>query len=312
MKTLFTLMLLLAAATAGAKSGSESLMDAHHAYLKGNWKAMTRHLTMVLQQRDQVESRNAMKLLEKAYAQTGGMLEADFKLPKEIEKMRIIVRRRNNGDDTVFRIGVRGSTELKNIISQIRVTRYPDQVVLDKIGGKGEWSEEYIAVDKQYYFNLSGEKQKDPVASGLYFVHLELTNGVSTDGYVILSDLNATASPEIVSPYSGETFATVTPTFKWKNFISPQFKPFEKRFASIDVYENSEVNNYKDRWNYWLADPAAESASIGMVSPDVLGDSKLEDGPFSVSVNFQERRKFGDVWLSRESQATRNFHIKTK
>lgn len=311
MKTLLMSLLAFSFLTAAhAKTGSESLNDAHRTFLKGNFNAMVRHIINVLQQGDEVEGRNAMKLLEKAYAQNGGSLPADFKLPKEINKMRILVRRRLN-EDVRHRIAVRGSTAVKGFVQQLKVTRYPDTVVLDKDHNIGEWKEEFDQQDKVYYFDLTGPKDLAPVPEGLYFIHMRLSDGTTNDGYVILSNVNSTTSPELISPYSGETFATSTPTIKWKNFISPQYKPVERRFSSVDIWENSEVNNYKDRWSFWHEDPSQEEATVGQAN-GTSGDLKLADGPYSVSLNFQERRKFGDLYISRESQVTRNFYIKTK
>jgi hypothetical protein len=311
MKALFsTIMTLGLLASAQAKTGSESLYEAHRSFLKGNLSAMVRHITTVLQQGDTVENRNALKLLEKAYAVNNGNLPSDFKLPSEILRLRIFVRRRLN-EDTRFRLGIRGATKEKGTVTQIQVIRYPDKVVLDKNGGVGEWNENYDAEDKSYYISLTGAKEQNPIPSGLYFIHMKLSNGKTIDGYVILSNLNASTSPEIVSPYNGETVTTSQPTLKWKNYLSPQHQGSEKRYVSVDVYENSEVNDYKDVWNFWEEDPHSEQATVGQKEGGA-GDKLLADGPFSISLNFQERRKFGDIYVSRESQANRNFYVKTK
>lgn len=74
----------------------------------------------------------------------------------------------------------------------------------------------------------------------------------------------------------------------------------------------AEGMDFKEVWNYWSEDPARETASIGKPGEGVTGLSSLPDGNYAITINFQERRRFGDIQVSRESQNFRNFYVKTK
>jgi hypothetical protein len=312
MKKVFVVLGLLSASCAMAQPASESLQNAHKAFVAGHMKAMVQHITTVLQSGDGPESKNALKLMNKALEVNNGNLDADFPLPEEIEGMRVFVSRRSSEYDDTYRVGMKISSKVQIGVTQMKLVRYPDTVVADKQAKIGKWEENYDEKYKEYSFKVSGVKQNDPIQEGLYFIQLELTNGKKADGYVILTDMNASTLPELQSPYVGEVYKTAVPTFKFKNYFSPEYKPNERRNLSLGI--GQDLTEWKDVWEIWVPIPTLEQTTVcakpseGEVSTEC---NHLEDGKYSLYLNYQERRRYSNkIQLSREASISRAFSVK--
>ena len=302
-------------ASAGDFFGKDNgaLAQAQAAYLRGDLVKMTSEMKAALmaQPTDPVVRENVLALLKKTYeSRCGQGVPADWRLPDEIGKMKISVRRKEK-DTSEYALKVFGNNARLHLIKQLRVTRYPDQVVLDKQAGIGEWSEEAGKNGEDPEYTLQGRKSRQPVPAGLYLLRIELTNGKATDGWFLIDDeLNSSATPDVATPAIGETFQTGNPTFRWTDFRSPQYRACERRSVWLGV-SRAEPPNYDwdEKWSFWADAPSFEDISVGS-SSNGTSIGKLDAGRYIFVIDFHERRWFGDIQIGRDSVTTRPFSVR--
>lgn len=304
--------LVLIATSAKADSlVSADLTAAHHQFIKGDVAAMMTSLHRLFQdpKSSDLEKQNAYELLNKVYASRGRReIPVDWKLPTEVKKMKLSVRRRMGLDGATYRFGIGGLLEKENTIQQLQFIQYPDRVIVDKEKGIGIW-EETSSSDGPEYF-IRSEPTKEAPKEGLYLLNLVMTNGKTMNGWVIVNDMVSTDNTNIVVPSMGQVFNTQNPTLRWEDFKSPEYKPYERRTLSGLVLTR-ELNGAKEeeRWEIWQRDPMKTETTVG-VDPDGKGVSKLEKGAYILYVNYSERRKFGDIELCRDSATISPFYVK--
>lgn len=291
-----------------------SLDSAHEAYVKGDLNAMARHLRDTLAQNppDSVR-KNALELLRGAYAKyPDRKIETDWKLPAEIRQLKIAQRRVQGGDDRIhFGMKIAGNIRTKDVIKQIQLVKYPNEVVLDKNASLGEWSQQIEDDPKDgIYFELDGPSREVPAVEGLYLIHIELANGNKVDGWAILADFLSSKSPVIRVPASHEGFATGNPTFQFDDFHSPEFVDNEFRSAWMAVTK-MEPPHYKwnEVWKLYTRDLPKTKLVVGKEEGGV-GVTALAPGNYRFYVAFKEEHRFGEVRVGRQSAASVPFQIK--
>jgi hypothetical protein len=289
-----------------------TLGKVHSAYLARDFRKMAVAMkdALMAQPDDPQVKENVLRLYKKAYEVQGqNGVPADWQLPDEITKMRITVRRIQK-DLPEFSLKVSGNTIQAKIIKQLQVIHYPDQIVLDKRSAIGEWKEGPGKNSVDFEYQFQGRKSRQQVATGLYLLKVELTNGKSVDGWFLVDDdMNASTTPEVSSPAVGETFTTGNPKFIWVDFRSPEYKPYEHRSVWIGV-SRAEPPNYDwdKKWQLWVDSPTLQQTTVGPTSGGT-GVSKLENGRYVFVINYGERRRFGDVMIGRDCMTNRTFIV---
>ena len=87
------------------------------------------------------------------------------------------------------------------------------------------------------------------------------------------------------------------------------YQPNEVRRLSIAVFD-ANAKGYDQKWSEYLRYPSAQQEiAVGPVQ-DGQAISKLAPGEYRVSVEFPERRRFGDLILARGSSVNRAFFVK--
>jgi len=297
----------------GFFSGSETpLTRAHQAYLTGDFKTMAVNLRQALEENptDSLVKENALSLLGKAYEVADkGQFQVDWRLPDEITMLKIGAKRTFK-DDVTYRFTVYGSTAHLKSITQLQVIQFPDQVILDKQAGIGNWDDTNTIPPTGHDFSIETNKSRQPVAGGLYLLNITLSDGTQTKGWFILDDdINASTSPRVMTPSMDQVFTTGNPTFFWQNFITPEYKPFERRsfWVGISRFEPPHYD-WNEVWGYYEGPSKREQITI-----DSHGEggsvSKLEKGSYVFYINYHERRNFGDLIITRDSTTSRNFKI---
>lgn len=293
---------------------STPLRRAHESFLGGRFQAMAAHLKEVFEDSssDDVTRRNALELLHKAYAaKNGGSIPVDWKLPKEIEDMKINVRHARKPERDTYVLKASGTGSDKGIVAQIQIVQYPDRIVLDKEAGLGEWTESYDPEDG-HYFELDGDSQAEPPAEGLYLLNLRLRDGRVTKGWFILSDLVSSETPTVRTPAVGEQFSTRNPTFRWLDFHSPEFQSHERRTLWVGISAPKPPDfTYNEVWSRYEANPATTETTIG-VDPLGKGLKELPDGRYVTHIGYKEIRRFGDLRLARQSMTILPFSVRGK
>lgn len=302
----------MASALASA-SPFTSLDKAHEAYLKGDVSLMARHLRDTLTQNPpESVKRNALQLLESAYAKyPDRKIETDWQLPTEVRKLKFTQRRATHGDHSDYALKIAGNTAERNVIKQIQVVKYPNKVVLDKQAQLGEW-EETLEENPQegIYFELDGPSLEVPAAEGLYLVHLETNNGSKVDGWFILSDLASSKSPAVQVPAPNEIFTTGNPTFRYEDFVSPEYKETEWRSGWFAVIKMEAPHyNWTPVWTVFTMDLPRTHLTIGK-EEDAVGVSSLVSGNYRFYAAYKEQRKFGPMQLGRQSVSSVPFKVR--
>ncbi len=309
-------LLFLLPATAGAlglaADPSSPLETAQKAYLERDYATMSTAMRKALEspRTGPVERENLFGLLAATYQARGYEgIPADWKLPPEITKMKIVVNRILR-DLPRYSFRVQGETAAIGTIRQLRVTRYPDQVVLDRKAGLGEW-EERLNEDGDAEYELCGARTQAPVAAGLYLLRIELASGSAVDGWFILDpEVNSTESPALSSPSYGQQFTTTRPMFSWADFRSPQYKPFERRTVWMAVTRaDPPAYDWDVHWSFYADAPTLTDITVGAAPGEHLA-KPLTTGNYAFYLNYQERRRFGDLILVRASAALHPFSIR--
>lgn len=292
---------------------NKSLSNAHSAYLSRDFKTMATELKNTLKEHpnDPLIRENAFSLLRQAYDISGTQgVPVDWRLPEEVTKMKVAVRLVQR-DMPEYSFEVYGEILQENLFRQLKVTRYPDQVILDKKTGIGEWEESPNVKEKMFEYNFRSTKSRQPIPGGLYLLSVELSNGKSVDGWFLIDDnLNSSATPNVIVPAYGETLHTGNPTFRWDDFHSPEYKPSERRSLWIGIARVEAPNyDWEPKWSMYADAPDLNEVIIGTHS-EGEGVSKLEDGHYHFRIQYNERRRFGDLIIGRQSITHRPFSIK--
>jgi hypothetical protein len=316
-KTLIVLALFPAALSASWFSNEDStepLYRAHESFLRKDMRSVALNLKELFQdtRADETEKKNGLALLEKAYAyRNGSGIPVDWRLPVEITKLKatVIYFRKPHEENYGFKVA--GTAVALGTVKQLKVTRYPDQVVLDKQAKVGEWEEE-VDPDDGPSFELDGPHSVKPVEEGLYLVHMELANGNNFDAWFILSNMASTDTPVVRTPCVGETFTTRNPTFKWEDFKSPEYQGHESRSIWMTAVKAEPPGfDWIQAWTMYEGDPIRTQATIGL-EKDGVGVKQLENGRYNFYLGYKEQRRFGELRLGRQSFTVTPFHIKAK
>lgn len=287
---------------------------AHAAFLARDYGAMANHLKETLADPTSSEAmrQNAVELLEKAYSvKSGSPIPVDWTLPKEITDMKVKVRHTRRFEQGAYGLKVQGNMLERNLIQQLQIIRYPDQIVLDRKGKIGDWSEIEEPKDG-IYFELDGPNTPEPAADGLYLLNLEMRDGRVVNGWFILSHLVSSETPTVLSPAHGQHFTTANPTFKWDNFYSPEYQSFERRnlWMGITTAEPPTFA-YNEVWTLFEPSPTRTEVTVGTEAA-AMGVKQLKEGRYAVLVGYSEIRRFGPLKLARGSLTVIPFSVKPK
>lgn len=293
---------------------TEPLYRAHEAYLRKDLRTMASEIKELFKdpKSDETSLKNGLALLEKAYStRSGNGIPVDWKLPSEITKMKVTLgyHRRANTDD--YALNVSGTAQAIGTIKQLKVTRYPDQVVLDKQGNLGDW-EDQIEPGDGPSFELDGPRTVRPAQEGLYLIHIELASGAVTEGWFILSNMVASDSPVVQTPGIGDTFTTRNPTLKWNDFKSPEYQSHEGRSLWMAVVKSDPpLYEWIPVWTMWEGSPNRTQVTVGTEpNADTGSVSQLADGGYNLYLSYKEERRFGDLRLGRKSITITPFQVR--
>lgn len=290
----------------GSSGGSSRLDNVHKAFLAKDFTKMAGEMkkTLLAAPNDSLTKENIFGVYRKAAELQGSAgLPADWKLPSEIKRMKVVARR-NEGQ--FYSIKVQGNLVTTASIEQLQVTRFADNaVMIDKSAGVGGWFEKpsELTHDREYW--SESRKTSSPPATGLYLIKVALKSGKTVDGWFILDDqMIPSATPEITSPAVEESLRTVNPTFKWIDFRSPQYKPYEQRSMWVAVYN---YGSFETLWSLFQKTPSSQEATVSR--RDGNGVDELNEGHYRVTVSYSEMHRFGDLVIGREATTNRNFSI---
>ena len=290
-----------------------SLAQAELALIEQDYKEALTQLrkTAINHPSDTIIQKRVFEVFEKIMTESKGKVNLDWELPESITRLRLQTQRKDNGKS--YKISLKGNHRELLSVKQLRLTQFPERVLLDKSKGIGDWWEES---DSLYgggqYFELKSKNLKKPVQDGLYFIYLELSNGDKVDGWVFLNRGGTSSSNPIIDvPVRGQKFSNTIPFFQWQNFKSPEYKKFERRHLALFV-SKSEAPKYS--WDpYWLYFPghARETKiSYGDNKKTGLPPAKnLTPGRYVFILNYHESYQMGPITVQRTSRTRKPFHV---
>jgi len=270
------------------------LDTAHASYLDGQFKEMASEARDILAStKDPVVEANVCSLLNMAYEANDGKIPVDWKLPDGIDYTLIGLMNRNSKYSLRLSIG---TDKTDPQLEQVQLIQFPDKVVLDKENKVG-YFEQYKEDEGGAGWYLATDFVSEQPKEGLYLLNIKVSGKPVVNGWVIISNLISTKSPEVIIPQKDQLFSTSTPEFKWKNFYSDGYKKFEKRKISLRV-----VQDDNDIWELALggAKKLATKATV---------DKNLLPGKYTLKLSYKERRYFGPVALERVSRTDTPFSV---
>lgn len=286
--------------TAQAKAASTAtpvaLTAAHQAYLDGDFLALGEHVRDVILDRSASElaKENAYELVEKAYEVNKGKLPSRFKPPAGYDAWNYAYYRVATPDGTnymaQFRLFARDASHVK----VLTLRHSPSGATLDKATSSvvrhdpaGGGLDELI---------VNSGPLESPPGDGIVTMHIELDDGTTSDGFVIVHGLAAATTPDVRSPAEGATVNEQNPLVTWE----PQ-----ARGVAIHVYREEDGALV---WEFGTREPGFGQVRLG--SDKGVPAGKLAPGNYIFDVTAADsERAFGPVTLMRASRTYRRLHV---
>lgn len=287
---------------------------AHQAYLNGNGKILLAEIKSVLEQSLNLSVQKNMLDLYSAAQKNGVLkdLEPNWKLPKEITWAGIesIRRYRVESGRVVYAINASVDVVKGATLEQLQVIRYPNQVILDKAAGIGDWSSSQNNDDEA--INNWGGSPSTIVANeeGLYLLNIQVQGQPAVQGWFILANKNSSASPVMTAPKVNQVFTDDQPLFKWRAFQSPEYKAGEAVNIAMRV---SQAIDQEPEVAYWrLKDPKSASFKFGDkgATKEFRGPTSLSPGDYHLNITYRETEEFGDLKIRRASSTKIPFSVR--
>jgi hypothetical protein len=286
----------------------DDVAPAHLSLLQGDFMGMARAIKAALMRHpdDAAIREDLLDLMDQAFAFGAGRVPADWKLPEEITSFQVGLKRRSGEDPAraSHYLFVEYDTPRPDLVERVQVIRYPDEVLIDAKGGHGARVGRATGLGRSGLrgYVLGSEGREEPLPDGLYLLNIKIGDKPAVEGWFTLHAA-ASSAPEIESPARNQVFRTPAPTFRWQAYRSPEFRPFEERKLLLRLFEGR-GGWYEAAWNDYAPTPEQGSFTLGEgTSP------KLAPGSYSIQLMFEERRRFGDLVIARESARHLGFEI---
>lgn len=285
---------------------------AHESFLMGNFDQMALDIKKALMAHagDEAIQRDLLDLYDKAYELRGNSaISPDWHAPRGVIWLGVSAKKRFRPSQNAVdhRIAISMDYEKGAEIEQLRIVKYPNEVIIDKAQNIGNWSED---TNPDGTLNLWGaaDYQRKLVSDGLYLIDIKLKGQETTHGWFLFSRINATESPEATVPSINQVLSTGTPTFQWKDFVSSEFRSYETRRIKIAVVLRADNVNS----NTWYVNRPApfSSITVGSEGNGIIGVKALPADNYIFQLNYAESRQFGDLTVRRESGTHVPFSVK--
>jgi hypothetical protein len=284
---------------------------AHEAFLENRLLDMNRGLKAALMKAPDDEGllQNTSKLLRAARKRAGNeALPVDWRLPTEVSYLKLAVNR-ISFDRPAYRMQMNLDVPNEEDLEQVKLTRYPEDVIIDKVGSIGEMSVEEGANGESFFWfgtDYEGDAPKD----GLYLLDIKIKDKPLVQGWVILNDLVASQSPRVFSPAPGTVVRDSHPTFDFENFRTPEYVQGQRRNLSLRVRVSQPGSEMPPRWEAKVEEPALTRATLGVAPTVGEGLEELSDGDHRLHVIYEERMNFGPVLLGRQAASVVPFRVR--
>ncbi len=305
-KSIFSIACLLIFSSVSWSAYPE-VQRAQEAYAEGDTTAMALAIKagMTKYNDDSVVRKNLLDLYAKS---SDDKLDPGWKLPADIKRMTVSVQRMEGEGKTRFRMLVRGRIVKGSKIEQIKITRYPSEVIVDKTAGPAEFEQEQDEAETDF-FRLAPSLQNTMVKGGLYFVKIETTQSGVTEGWFLINDeMNSSASPRFHGSDTAFVSKDGRPHFSWNEFFSPEYHKPERRHLFLNILKIT-ADEWTTAWMHFDFTGKMVSVEVGKTPTDTTSQVPLEKGEYAVQLSYDEAHNFGDLILQRESMTSRRLLV---
>jgi hypothetical protein len=288
-----------------AASGLES---AQRRYLLRDYRGMLSEVADELRRHpdDEFANQNLLEMTERAFAEASPQgIALGWHLPPEISELLINERKFETGRKIFFQLQAAGRSAF-GAIRQLKITRVPGRVLIDRKAKIGRWNEfRHNLHDADYRFLYFSPEFPEPIGGGLFDIEIGLSDGRKVSGSFVMSGPSPGYAPKILSPKPNEALSTRTPTFRWENWASFPYFPFETRRCSLRVIPDE---NQATRWSIVFED---RSPAKRLRHPPVraVAGRELDLGNYLSYLRCDAIRREGDLLLSRETITYAPFRI---
>lgn len=297
---------IMVSASASAMDASDipgSLVNARQAYMEGDPNRALQELKTTFERHRQDESvtENSLGLLKQILREHSSLNPAETKLPPELSKLKIALRRQLKNDNIQFSLSIKASQRTAAKVKDVKMAYFNGEALLDSQAGLGKVT---LENEDRPTYKIARYDLSSPPPEGPIEIFMTFDNGHVWHGWAPLVDLVATTSPTILSPNHNETIRTGTPTFRWRDYISPEYQPAtEKRAYWAAIYDDT-----TRPWTDLVTKDSWDSDGLPLMA--VPAEKELPDGTYGFTVHYSEIKLFGEIKLDRQSASYRTFQVK--
>ena len=287
----------------------EALEQAHRSFLDADYRGMNNSLrkALTLSRNEPLYVSNAAQLLKKATELNDGRLPADIDIPEGLSDLKLSqVYRERVEQNPHWIIRLSGDMGLPDFVQQLRIERFPGEVIIDKKAGIGEFDSE--KQKDSYYFSAKSNAKETPFQDGLYLFNIHTADGQAKQGWFILSDLSVNTTPSVLAPKPHDSLSSKQPLLRWQEYRSSLLSKYDVRsvFASVSTVQDN--GDWDDKWEFYTGEAATTSAQIGH-DPRGSGATELAPGKYIAKISYREQHRFGSIRMRREAVAIVPFSI---
>jgi len=283
------------------------LSAAKDAYAKRNFAEIPTLLKDAIEASTSVaDTGNALQFARQINRETNGAASAaHLPLPASLQGLSLRFKRtlRRPVADHRFTIDLH-LPGLRGKVTNLSLTKFPHETILDLNGGIGAFADNLLSKTDSFSHDRSGANE-----DGLYQLAVTTVDGVSSEGFLIVTDSSSEEDPQVSRPTitdttkenkHGEIYHTLTPEFAFANFTSSLYLPFQRRSLSLAV------NFHPDGGN-----PFRNVVNERIDNPNVTSFSKeLEFGEHRLQLVYSESQSYGDLIVSRDAETISAFELR--
>ncbi len=281
-----------------------TVVDLSEDYLNGDFEAFARDLPEAWSTigGDPLMEKNLMQLVDQAFAVNRGHLPGEFRLPSGIEKFKLEQRRTQNRSEIGYVVECVGVAKVGHKVRDLKLTRYPDDVVLDWHDSRLEHAED----DGGGFY----VKRVDtvPVPEGLYKVTLTLDDGSGSEAWIPVVDWASDRSPIVVQPTPDQTYDSGNPVVSWNDYSTGDRGYSFRGFGAEVIYNDAPDYRWDKKWALYGKEGDRLQYTVGREASG-QGVSVLGKGRYLFSLTYTEDRSVGDLTISKTSAERVPFYV---
>lgn len=273
-------------------------------YLNGDFEAFARDFPHAWSAvgGDPLMEKNLMQLVEQAFVVNHGHIPGEFRLPSTVKKFKLEQRRTEIRSEIGYAIECGGVATEGRKVRELKLTRYPDEVVLDWHDSRFEHAE-----DDGGGFYVK-RVNTVPVPEGLYKVTLTLDDGSGSEAWIPVVDWASDRSPVVVQPTPDQAYNNGNPVASWNEYSSGDRGYSYRGFGAEIIYNDAPDYRWDKKWGLYAKEGSRLQYTVGR-EPGGNGVSVLGKGRYLFSLTYTEDRSVGDLTVAKSAAERVPFYV---